>query len=477
MTVETEPPIAPTVPAAAAPQGRAKFVTGSLLGHILSMSAAGGVGLVALFIGDLVTIQFLSQLNQVEPVAAVSYASTVLFVSTSVGIGLSIAASATVSRAIGARDMTGSRRLAGSALVLTAIAAVALNLALWIAARPILMALGAAGTTLDLATLYLRIMVPFQTALLVAMTASGLLRAVGDARGAMNITIAGAAVTLVLDAVLILGLGLGVTGAACAGVAGRLAMLGLGLWLVIPRFGGIVWPSMAEIRRDAVILSAIAGPAVLTNIATPVSNIYLTGAIATYGDEAVAAWGIIGRLTPVAFGAIFALSGSIGPIVGQNYGAGRIDRVSEALMRSVWVTLGICAVAWAALWGATDLIIAGFKARGQTAELIRLFTVWLSPTFVFMGLLFVANAFFNTLGKPHWATAVNWGRATLGTVPFVALGGWLGGANGVLIGNTIGQMAFGLVAVWLCRRLVLSLVEEGRAEVPSRPVAPAATPA
>ena len=304
--------------------------------------------------------------------------------------------------------------------------------------------------------------------MMLGMSSTGLLRAAGDAKRAMNVTIAGAVVTLILDVALILGLELGVPGAAWAAAAGRLAMMAIGLYLVLGRASQVAWPKWSDARGDFLVLMAIAAPAILTNIAAPMAGIYVTGAIASHGDEAVAAWGIINRLVPVAFGIIFALSGSVGPIVGQNYGAGQFDRVEETLTKALWVTAAICGTAWLLLAGSTETIIWGFKAKGQTAELIRLFNIWLSPLFVFMGMLFVSNAFFNTLGKPHWATMLNWGRATIGTVPFVMAGSTLAGAKGVLIGNIVGQIAFGLAAVWLCRRLVLSLKTSGSGAAPVR---------
>lgn len=79
-----------------------KFVTGSILRHILVMTGAGAVGLMAIFVGDLANIYFLSLSNDQAVVAAVGYASSILFFSTSIGIGLSIAAMAMVSPALGA---------------------------------------------------------------------------------------------------------------------------------------------------------------------------------------------------------------------------------------------------------------------------------------------------------------------------------------------------------------------------------------
>jgi hypothetical protein len=89
---------------------------------------------------------------------------------------------------------------------------------------------------------------------------------------------------------------------------------------------------------------------------------------------------------------------------------------------------------------------------------MTLFNVWLSPLFAFMGALFVVNAIFNTLGFAHYATVLNWSRATLGTIPLVYLGGRLAGAQGVLFAYMAGGILFGCLAVWLCRRLFVRLL-------------------
>jgi Na+-driven multidrug efflux pump len=96
------------------------------------------------------------------------------------------------------------------------------------------------------------------------------------------------------------------------------------------------------------------------------------------------------------------------------------------------------------------------NACGEVAEVIVFLCRWLAPPFVFFGTLFVCNAPCNTLGRPHYATALNWGRATLRTIPFVTLGAhW--GAKGVLVGRMAGGIAFGIVAIFVVYRLIATL--------------------
>ena len=197
----------------------------------------------------------------------------------------------------------------------------------------------------------------------------------------------------------------------------------------------------------------------LTNLATPVGSAYTTHAMAGFGLAAVAGQATVDRITPVAFGFVFALTGAVGPILAQNLGAGRLDRVRQTLRSSLALVAGCVLAVWALLVLLQEPLVALFSASGAQAELIRLFCRWTAPGFVFLGALFVANAAFNNLGRPVLATAFNWGRATLGTIPFVTLGLRFGPA-GVLFGQAAGGVVFGLLA------LAAAFMVAGRLRVP-----------
>ncbi|WP_045837165.1 MATE family efflux transporter [Hyphomicrobium sp. 99] len=431
-----------------------RFVTGSLLGHILSMTAAGAVGLMAIFVGDLANIYFLSRLGDEAIVAAVGYASSVLFFATSIGIGLSIAATSLIAPALGARRRVRARRLSANAHVLSFLFSVIASVAIWLAIRPLLELLGATGRTFELARFYLLILVPTLPILSLGMTAAAVLRSVGDARRAMFVTLSGAIVNTILDLVLIVHFGMGLEGAVFSTLIGRAAMMTVGLYGVIAVHDLMGRPKIATLKQDAGPYCRIAGPAVLTNIAPAVGNGYITLAMSRYGDAAVAAWAIIGRITPVAFGAIYALSGTVGPILGQNFGARSPSRMRDVYTLSLLTMAAFTGLAWLILALVAHPLASLFRAGPETRDLIVFFCRWLSPLFVFLGTLFITSAVFNTLGRAHYSTLLNWGRATLGTMPFVLLGGHLYGAEGVLAGNMIGGVAFGLIAIMEGYRLI-----------------------
>lgn len=265
----------------------------------------------------------------------------------------------------------------------------------------------------------------------------------------MMVTVWGAVVLAALDPVLILWADWGLAGAALAGAASRLAMAVMALWPVWRRIGGFARTSPEGLRFGLAPLLAIAFPAILTQIATPVGQALVTRMVAGFGEAAVTGMAIAGRLTPVAFAMIFAMTGAIGPIVGQNLGAGRMDRVRRVFIDGLIFTALVILAVSALLFVLRGPIADLFHAEGLTRDIVFLFCGPLALLWFFNGAIFVGNAVCNNLGRPFWSTVVNWGRHTLGTIPLAL---WLGqywGAQGVLIGQALGGVLFGLAAAWL----------------------------
>ncbi len=433
--------------------GEARFITGNIMRHVVVMAGTGAIGLTAVFAVDLLNLFYISLLGQPAIAAAVGFAGVVGFFQASVMIGLTIGTSAVVARSIGAGEARAARHIAGSSLALMVLAGLIVGLGTVALLRPILDVLGAVGETRSLAEIFLMISSPFLPLLAAGMCCSGLLRCVGDARRAMNVTLFAAIATAVMDPILIFGLHLGLPGAAISTVLSRLVLATLGWIGAARRHDLVAAPSLRALSGDIAAVFHVAGPALLTNLATPVGAAYVTRSMAVFGSDAVAGQATIDRISPVAFGLIYALSGAVGPILAQNVGAGRLDRVRETLRDSFAFVLVTVFIAWALLALVQDLVVRAFFARGMAAEIVHLFCSWLAAAFLFTGALFVANAAFNNLGYPVLSTLFNWGRASLGTIPFVAYGAHFGPV-GVLVGQAAGSVVFGTLAAIAAFRVV-----------------------
>jgi len=434
-----------------------RFVSGSTLRHVVVMTTTGAVGLVSIFLVDLLSLLYISWLGVKSVTAGVGLATIVLFFVTSINVGLMIATAALVSRKLGERDREGARRLAGTTLAWSVGAATLATVLIYPLVPTVLGWLGATGTALEVATSFVWIVLPANILMAAGMGASGVLRAVGDARRAMYVTLSGAIAIAILDPILIFGLGLGWQGAAIGMIVSRLIFVLVGLHGVVRVHGLIARPSLSDMARHGWPMFHIAGPAVLTAVASPVAAGFAASFIARFGDEAIAGNAIVERLVPLAFGGLFALSGAVGPILGQNWGALRYERMHAILRDSMLVAGVYVIVTWGLLVVFRHDIVALFGITGDAADLVAFFCLIAGPVWFFNGLLFVANAAFNNLGYPLYSTAFNWGRATLGTLPFAWIGAIVAGPEGVLAGVGIGAIGFGCAglatAFWTVRAL------------------------
>jgi Na+-driven multidrug efflux pump len=436
----------------AGPQAQAKFVEGNLFRHVSVMALTSSVGLMAVFVVDLINMLYIAMLGQAELAAAIGYAGAILFFTTSFGIGMSIAVGALVARALGALDPDAARARATTGLVLGFLFGSLFAAVVWLMLGPLVALLGATGRTAELTVHFLQIVIPSQPLLMVGMIGGAILRSHGDARSAMMATVWGALATAVLDPILIFGFGWDLTGAALGSVAARVVIAVMALRPIVRRYGGFDRPTPGQVVADMGPIWAIA----------------------------VAGMAIAGRLTPVAFGVIFALSGALGPIIGQNFGAGRLDRVRRAFFDGLIFTGLVIVLVSALLFALRAPIADAFQATGLTRDIVYLFCGPLALLWFFNGVIFVGNAVCNNLGRPFWSTLVNWGRHTVGTIPLALWLGGIWGAQGVLVGQALGGVVFGLAAIWLALRAIAApaLAAYGpRAPVPTAPEAePVASP-
>ncbi|MEL6999967.1 MAG: MATE family efflux transporter, partial [Pseudomonadota bacterium] len=275
----------------------AKFTTGSTMRHVVVMTVTASAGLLSLFLVDALNLFYISMLGVTELAAAIGFAGTIQFFMISVSIGLLIAGTATISRAIGAGESARARELAGSSIVTAFLMMSALAAVLWIYREDALRLLGAKDEALEQASFFLAIALPSVPLIGIGMSCSGTLRAMGEAQQAMYVTLGGGAIAAVLDPILIFALDLGLTGAAIALALTRLGIAAIGLWLLIVRHKMVARPSLPIWLRDIRPLAKIAGPAMSTQLSTPFGNAYLTTIVADFGDDAVAGWAVIGRMT------------------------------------------------------------------------------------------------------------------------------------------------------------------------------------
>jgi putative MATE family efflux protein len=439
--------------------GTAKFVTGSTLRHVITMTAMASVGLISIFAVDALSLLYISMLGIQELAAAVGFASTLILFTLSFAVGLTVATSTLVSRALGTGDLEEAARVGGASIAFTALASTVLSAMAWPFLGNLVTILGARGETLELTTRFLQIAIPSTPIMALGMCATGILRAFGDGRRAMYVTLASGFAAAVFDPLLIFGFGLGLHGAAISMFLSRLVLLMVGFFCVRQIHALIRLPDPAGLVAAFKPFFVIGLPAALTQISTPIGNALITAELARFGDDAVAGWAIIGRIVPLAFSGMLALSGAVGPIFGQNFGARRYDRLQSTLRDSV-VCITVYTIAiWVLLASFSGSIATLFGMWGEARDIVVFFCIFVAGSFLFNGAFFSAMAAFNSLGFPTYSTLFSWGRSTLGVLPFVWVGASLYGAKGVIAGWGLGAVLFGVAAIVTCFGVVRRLGE------------------
>lgn len=415
--------------------------------HVVVMTLTGSAGLMFMFLVDVATLFWVSRLEVERYMAALGFSWTVVFFTVSTGIGLMIASMALISRSVGQGRQALARRQTSTALIYNVTLQSALA-ALVVSFRHDIVALaGAEGETARDAARYLLISVPSLPLIALGMTASAVLRAVGDAWRSMIATMTTGIVAVVIDPFLIFTLGLGFEGAAWGIVISRGVSALVGLWFIWRTHDMIGRLRWSEVRAMLRPFAAIALPAMATQLSTPFGNYILTKVISGHGDAAVAGWAVASRVAVLAFGGIFSLSGAIGGIIGQNYGAGQLDRVRQTFADALIFCAAYTAVSWAALALFRHRIVAIFGLEDLAAQVLNAFLLVGSAGYLFTGMLFVSNAVFNNLNRPLNSTACNWMRDGVLVLPCCYGLGLLLGAPGVVYGQALAALVAGILAV------------------------------
>lgn len=433
---------------------RARFVSGPLGPHVLEMALTGWASMLAVVAVEFLSLLYLGTLQDEAVMGAVGFGSMTQFTITSVSIGVTVGGAALVSRALGAGNLPRARTLAGASLVLMAGAALGAAAVYLAAIAPFTTAIGLASELREHLLSYVRITTPFAVVMGVGMMLSTLLRASGRGRQSMWVLLAGTATVAVLVPVAIFVLDAGMQGVAWAGGVGRMVTVALGGWLVFGKHRLVDWPGRRALLADLAAIGKIALPAALTALATPAAVIFTVSTFATFGPSVMAGATVVDRVLQLAYSLYFVLPGAIGPILGQNLGAGQWDRVKQTVqLTSRWALLyglGVATLlAVFAPWVA-DL----FQVVGPGRDLIIFFCRYASFAWALNSQFFVAIAVFNNLGYAAYSTMIGWLRATLGTLPFVWLGAHYGGAEGVMLGQGLAFALFSVIAIAVCSRVL-----------------------
>jgi len=407
----------------------------------------------------VVDIFFVGKLGS-SAVATVGITETFMFLLYSVAMGLATAVTAIVARRIGEQRKEEAGVAAVQSILIGVLASLPFAAAGIFFARDLLVLMGADAWTLEHGVAYTQWMLGGNVVIMLLFIINAIFRGAGDAAIAMRVLFVANGINIVLDPILIFGLGpipaMGIEGAAIATNIGRGTGVLMQLWILF--HGG----KHIKISRNQVAFhSEVAASIVRTSlggigqmIVGMTSWIFLMRILAGVGSNAVAGATIALRILMFTIMPAWGLSNAAATLVGQNLGAGQPDRAESSVWRIGLYNMVFMLAVSVLYYVFNEELISIFT---QDAEVIAIGAEWLrilSYSYFVYGWWMVSVQAFNGAGDTMTPTKINLVFFWLIQIPLsYALAvtfNWQ--HSGVFWGVFISETSVGLFTLWLFSR-------------------------
>ena len=405
---------------------KAELTQGNVLRQMIGLAGPMSFGIFTIIAFNLVDTFFIGQLGKLE-LAAITFTFPIPMIVASISFGIGIAVSSFVSRALGAEDDKTIKEMTTDALFLALSLVTLISISGFFLIDPIFTMLGAKPEVMPLIREYMEIWFLGTPLIVIPMVGNSVIRALGNAKFPAIVMVVSGVVNAILDPLFIFGyMGfpqLGLRGAAIATLISRFLTLVASLYILHYKYDVFLNPlkRLHLMPANWKKLTEIAIPAMFTNLVGPISTGVITGLVAQYGSVVVAGYGIGARVESFLSILIFGVSSSLGPFVGQNYGAQKYERIHKAIKLAnsfpvIWS--GICLVI---VYFFSDEIASLFSTDPLIKESARNYLLIVTLGILGNGILQNAVAVFNVLGKAKVALLINVFKVFLVYLPFAIL--------------------------------------------------------
>jgi putative MATE family efflux protein len=415
---------------------KARLTEGSVGKTLTTLTIPMVFGIVGIVAFNLVDTFFVGRLGTDE-LSALSFTFPVVLIINSIAQGLGVGAAAVISRAIGAGDHKQVQRLTTDSLVLSFSLVVLFAIAGQLTIEPVFRMLGANPHILSLTTQYMRIWYFGVAFVVIPMVGNNAIRATGDTKTPAAIMIVAVICNFVLDPLLIFGIGpfprLGLRGAAIATVFSRATtfIVSLSILHFREKMLAFVLPAARTVIQSWKRILYIGIPNAGTRMIMPLAIGVITRIVASYGKEAVAGYGVSSRVEFFALTVVMALRSVIAPFFGQNWGAGRFDRLRSGSTLSARFSIFWGLFVYGLLFIFARPIATLFNDNPEVVSTVIIYLRIVPIGYGLQGILLISTASLNVLNKPLHAALIAILQMFALYVPLAFAGSKLFGLPGV----------------------------------------------
>ena len=438
------------------------LTTGSLALHFRRLAVPAAIGMVFTTLYNVVDVFFAGLIGTAAQAGlAISFQAFFLFIT--FGFGLSAAMTALVGNAIGAGKQDEARVVAARGIGFGVIISAVLMVVAWFLGPELIKIVSTEGDYRDAGTRYFIVLILAVPGFIMSFGLNGLLQSQGDTVSMQRAQIAAFFANIVLNPVLVFGIpglwdGIGFNGIAISTVLSQTGVMAYVAYRLMKTdlMAGLTQDCFRPVMATYIDILKQMVPVTMTMFVMMSAGFIVQFYLKSFGTSAVAAYGVALRVEQLFLLPVFGLTGALLPIAAQNFGAGKHDRVRQALFDCWKFGWMFMAVACPILYFAAPLLMRTFT---PDPDVIRIGVSYLRidgfilPIYM---MLFAINSFLQALKRPIWTFWIGVYRQAFGVAFFVfvyvmlfdagVMGVWFGIATAVVTGWLISLVVAELVA-------------------------------
>ena len=415
------------------------------------------MGLVTVMGANLIETIYVSLLGTDE-LAALGFTFPLVMLLQSMTMGLGVGASSVVARKIGADERVQATSIISHSLLITVMFVGIVSLLVSSTLSEIFDLLGAEKNIKSMALEFMEVWFYGLPFFAVAMVGTSLMRAAGDVATPGYLMAAGSFLQVLFGPALIFGFsewdGFGLKGAAIAFIVARTTTFLFVIYFL--NKNKLLVSSLDDFWLSTREVFHVGLPAIASNLIGPLSMTFITRLVAGYGSAAVAGFSLASRIETMLAMVVWAISMSVGPFVGQNWGARKFERVWKAVSLANIYAVSWGALSYVVLFLTSPLVINTVTDELAVADAALTYLLIVPIGMGLMGISANASNSFNALGKPVPPLVMSVVQMLVLTIPLAIIGNFFLGFPGIFIGGVFAMLiSASVIHIWLRRTLKL----------------------
>ena len=418
---------------------------------VLKNAVPSMIGMLMMLLYNLADTFFIAQTKDDLQVAAVSLAMPVFMIFMGFGTLFGAGGASVISRSLGAGRREYAMKVSAFCMWACVITGVLLAIVLWVFMTPLLKVMGASAETEPFTRSYLTVVAACGPMAVFSGGFQSIIRSEGQATSAMTGVLVGNIVSIVLNPLMILTMGLGITGVAISTVIGNIVSAAIYLLHFFRRKSSLSISPRLFTVKDKVLrnVMAIGVPAALGHLLMSISAAFANGLMSGYGDMAVAALGVSIKLSMIIGTMCVGLAQGAQPLLGYSVGAGNWKRYKGIFKFSITCALALSATITCLCYLFTGEIVGVFLTGGDAFSLGVSFARIIMSTGALFGVFYLISNSIQSIGSAIPTFIISISRQGIVYIPSLFILNVTVGMNGMVWAQPVADVLSTVLAIVL----------------------------